>query len=142
MRVIIAGSRQFDNPAHIKLIDEAVERSGWREEITKVFSGTAKGIDRLGERWALDNHLPVQRFYPDWKRFGGKLAPLVRNELMAANADALICIWDARSRGTLHMIETARKKEVKLFIYYPYGHPFRFQSYHPTIFEVARMVVE
>ena len=47
MKVIIAGSRGVEDYA---LVEEAVKQSGF--DITEVVSGTARGVDLLGEHWA------------------------------------------------------------------------------------------
>jgi hypothetical protein len=52
----------------------------------------------------------------------GKSAGPIRNRAMAEYAGALIAIWDGSSRGTLNMIETAKKLELKVFIY-NFGEP-------------------
>ena len=36
---------------------------------------------------------------------------------MAENADALLAIWDGESRGTKHMIDTAREKGLEVYVY-------------------------
>lgn len=36
---------------------------------------------------------------------------------MAVYAEALIAIWDGRSKGTKHMIAMAKKRELPIFIY-------------------------
>jgi hypothetical protein len=35
---------------------------------------------------------------------------------MANNAEALIAIWDGQSRGTRHMIDEAKKRNLKVYI--------------------------
>ena len=42
----------------------------------------------------------------------------MRNRQMAENADALIAYWDGESRGTKNMIEEAKKRGLKIPIYY------------------------
>jgi len=74
-----------------------------------VVSGTAKGADRLGERFARERGYRIERFPADWNRDGYAAGP-VRNAQMAENADALIAFWDGQSRGTKNMIENARRK--------------------------------
>jgi hypothetical protein len=116
MKVIIAGSRGVldDN-----LVEEAVRRAGF--PITEVVSGTARGVDQLGERWAARHGIPVRRFPADWNRYG-RSAGIRRNEQMlvyvhaASEGGALIAIWDGRSRGTRHTIEAAARMGVKTFI--------------------------
>ena len=111
MRVIIAGSRGI---VDIGLIPRAVRESGF--DVSEVVSGCARGVDRLGSSWARSENKPVQYFSPDWKGYG-KRAGFVRNSEMADNADALIAIWDGRSRGTQHMIEIAKKRGLRVFVY-------------------------
>ncbi|MBD3369050.1 DUF2493 domain-containing protein [Candidatus Fermentibacteria bacterium] len=111
LRTIIAGSRSVDN---IRAVEEAVTRSGF--SVSEVVSGCARGADRLGEMYAGKNGLPVKRFPADWRRLG-RMAGVVRNHAMARYADALIAVWDGRSRGTGHMITTARKRGLRVYIY-------------------------
>lgn len=110
MKTIIAGSRSVDS---LDVVAAAVEAS--MLTVSEVVSGTAKGVDQLGEAWALQNAIPVSRFKPDWKRFG-RAAGLRRNEDMAAYADALIAVWDGKSRGTEHMIATAKQHDLSVFV--------------------------
>lgn len=111
MKVIIAGGRDFTNYA---LVEEAIKRSAF--EITQVVSGNAKGVDTLGEVWALANNVPVEAFPADWAAHGRAAGP-IRNREMADYADALIAIWDGESKGTANMIQQARNKHLNIFIY-------------------------
>ena len=113
MRVIIAGSRSIDDPIDIR---QAVRQSGFI--VSEVVSGGARGADRLGEYWAEENGVPCQRFPADWETFG-KPAGIIRNVAMAKYADALIAIWDGRSNGTKHMIDTATGHGLQVFVYQP-----------------------
>jgi hypothetical protein len=127
MRVIIAGSR---NITSIDIIRNTVKESGFEAEITEVVSGVAKGVDKLGERWAAENNIPVKQFPAEWKnldlpivvvkqgRYGkyNAAAGAVRNEQMAEYADALIAIWDGKSSGTHNMIENANKHKLKVHV--------------------------
>ena len=83
--------------------------------ITEVVSGGARGVDQLGERWARDNGCQVKRFLPNWSR-DGKAAGHIRNRQMGDYADALVAIWDGKSRGTAGMIEYARGRGLKVFV--------------------------
>jgi hypothetical protein len=64
-------------------------------------------VDTLAELWAVENGIPNTRYPADWKRYGRKAGP-IRNRLMAENAEALIAIWDGKSRGAMDMIKQAR----------------------------------
>lgn len=113
MRTIIAGSRSITNPA---VIVEAIAASGF--QITEVVSGTAIGVDRLGEQWASRHDIPVIRFPPDWNKYG-RAAGFIRNNEMAHYAQALIAVWDGSSHGTHHMINAARERNLRVFVYQP-----------------------
>ncbi len=127
MKVVISGSRTIND---IKLIEMSVAESGF--DVSEVISGGAKGIDTLAVEWAVENDIPINVFEAAWNnldhpdaliktsRWGQKYdarAGLRRNELMAVYADALIAIWDGKSKGTKHMLKMARKRELPTFVY-------------------------
>ena len=66
-------------------------------------------------RWARNNNIPLKMFYPNWDRYG-KSAGMIRNKEMAEYAEALIAIWDRRSKGTKHMIATAKRLGLQVFV--------------------------
>ena len=111
MRTIIAGPRTVDNYDTVK---EAIKTSGF--EITEIVSGGAVGVDRLGEKYAIEKSIPFQRFLPDWKRYKRGAGP-IRNAEMAKNADALIAIWNGTSKGTKNMIKTATNYGLKVYVH-------------------------
>ena len=102
MRTIIAGTRSIWN---YDALDYAIGKSDWN--ITQVVCGMAPGMDSVGWAWAHVNNIPIAEFPADWAGLG-KYAGLHRNIEMARNADALILIWDGTSRGSGHMLKTAR----------------------------------
>lgn len=71
----------------------------------------------MGEFWALHHDIPVKKFPADWGGLG-KRAGYLRNEQMADYADALIAVWDGKSKGTKHMIDVATVKELKVFTFH------------------------
>ncbi len=86
-----------------------------RTEPITIISGRAKGADRLGERFAQEHNIPIQRFLADWDTHGKK-AGFLRNLEMAKAADILIAFWDGKSRGTQHMMESMQKLEKPVFL--------------------------
>jgi hypothetical protein len=111
MRTIIAGSR--DNVEYSDII-RATRHCGWNP--TVVLCGCARGADTFGEEWAIRNGIPVEHYPADWKKFRNG-AGFIRNCEMALRADALIAIWDGKSQGTKHMINEAKKRNLKVYIY-------------------------
>lgn len=110
MKTIIAGGRTIHD---YQLVLDAIEEANL--DITTVVSGGAKGVDALGEQYAEEMNIPLQIFYAKWDEHGRSAGP-IRNIKMAENADALIAIWDGKSRGTKHMIETARKRNLVVYV--------------------------
>lgn len=111
MRLIIAGSRTFDRYG---ILENAIFESGFKD-ITSIVSGGAKGADYYGELYAKNNDIPVIIYKADWDKYGPSAGPK-RNELMAHNADALIALWDGKSKGTKHMIDYAAKCGLKIYV--------------------------
>lgn len=110
-RVIIAGCRDFQNYDMLK------ERCGYylKDKIQThnviIVSGHSAGADLLGERFAQENNLQVEIHRADWKTHRKAAGP-IRNEEMAATAQALIAFWDNSSCGTRSMIDIARKHNI------------------------------
>jgi len=111
MRTIIAGSRTL---VSMKIVVAAVAEAGW--PVSSVLSGGARGVDYLGECWAKTNKIPLTVCPADWELLG-KSAGFARNVEMANDADALIAVWDGISRGTKHMIDTAKAKGLKVYVH-------------------------
>ena len=110
MKTIIAGSRDIEDIAELYA---AIEECGWTPSI--VVSGTARGVDRLGELWAENKGIPIERHPADWNTHG-KRAGRIRNAQMALSAEALIALWDGKSKGTQHMIEVAKLHGLRVFV--------------------------
>ena len=120
MKVVIAGSRSITDE---KLVFAHILSSPF--EITEVVSGTAKGIDKLGEKWANEHNIPIKRFPAEWKNLTkeplkiingpyGKynaLAGFNRNIDMANYADAAIILIQNNSSGSEHMLKEMEKLE-------------------------------
>ena len=119
MKVIVAGGRDFKNHKLLKCtLDNFQQEYG---NITEVISGTAIGVDKLGEQYANENNIPIKRFVPDWKGLGKK-AGFVRNRQMGDYAKEyngmLVAFWDKQSKGTKGMIDYATKIGLKSVVVY------------------------
>ena len=111
MRTIIAGSRTATDYTYLC---RAIESVYWWPSV--VLSGTARGADKMGERWANHNSIPIERYPADWDRYG-RSAGYRRNVDMARNAEALIALWDGQSRGTKHMIDIGCGAGLVVFVW-------------------------
>jgi hypothetical protein len=118
MKVVIAGSRGITSYDLVRDFIESVEEAHMlpKKDITQVVSGGAPGVDSLGEQWARDNEISVRRFLPDWEKYGKAAGP-IRNREMVDYTDAVIAIWDGKSRGTKSTIDYARSKGKPVYIH-------------------------
>lgn len=118
-KIIIAGSRDFHNYELLKIevnkfIDEyKATLSASDDNSISIISGHARGADKLGEQYARECNHSCYVMPADWNKYG-KRAGYLRNASMAKEADALIAFWDGQSRGTYHMIELAKKENLKI----------------------------
>lgn len=106
MKVVIAGSRDFDNyPLLCREVDNILKDV----KDIEIVSGTARGADYYGECYAQERGYPLVKFPAMWTLYG-RSAGYRRNEQMALYADCVIVFWDGKSKGAEHMIKTAKAK--------------------------------
>jgi len=111
MKTIVAGSRKL---CDYDLVTKAIDASGF--SISEVVSGCAAGVDTLGERFAKEHSIPIKKMPAQWD-VHGKSAGYIRNSEMEKYADALVAVWDGVSSGTKHMIDSAKRGGLKIFVY-------------------------
>ena len=108
MKIIIAGSRNFNNYEELcKICDYLLKN----KKNIEIISGTAKGADMLGEKYATDKGYKIKQFPANWDKYK-KAAGYIRNKEMAEYADVLIAFWDGKSKGTEHMINLAKENKL------------------------------
>ena len=108
MKVIIAGSRSFDD---YELLEMKCDNILSMQDNVEIVSGTASGADKLSERYAGARGYHVTKFTANWNK-EGRSAGYLRNKRMAEYADSLIAFWDGNSAGTKHMIDLAKAAEL------------------------------
>ena len=99
MKTIIAGGRDYQ-------LTEEDEQFLDTLDITEVISGTCRGADKDGEKWAKLRRIPVRRFPPDWVKHN-KAAGFIRNVEMAKYAQVLVAF--PGGKGTAHMLREAKR---------------------------------
>lgn len=106
MKLLIAGSRSIREYDLSPYIPHAVDT---------IISGGAQGVDSLAESYADEHKLSKYVIRPQYERYG-RAAPLKRNQEMVDMADAVLVIWDGKSRGSRFTVEYARKQNKPLFV--------------------------
>ena len=69
-RVIIAGSVSFQDYGLLRTKCDAILSEKQRTHSIVVVSGTARGADRLGERYAKEKGYQLRQFPADWDTHG------------------------------------------------------------------------
>lgn len=103
-------------PSGIAFVRLAINLSGWKNEITEIVHGGARGVDSAANSYC-SGKWPITVFRPDWQTHG-KGGGAIRNKAMADYADSLIAIFDGvETPGTMNMVRTARKQGLKVFVF-------------------------
>lgn len=142
LRVIIAGSRDFDDYNKAKPVilevfrDLKKEGYNTKQKNVLIISGGAKGADNIGETFAKQYKISYQVFKPDWNNIDAPGAVIKENKYGKYNAKAghdrnnsmakcaandmelgvLLAFWDGKSTGTKNMIATAQKHNLRVFL--------------------------
>lgn len=122
-RIIVAGTRDFNNYEMLNtelsdFIDTILDDVEAQADI-EFISGTAKGADSLGEKFAKSRGYSLKFFPADWNKYGKAAGP-IRNKQMAEYASeergVLFAFWDGKSRGSKNMIELAKTYGLEVHI--------------------------
>ena len=113
MKLAIVGSRTLNQKQVLQVIEQVIQKS--KSTITTVVTGGANGVDSIAEYYARANKLNVEVYYPLYKKYG-KRAPLIRNNEIVKNCDAVLAIWDGESKGTTYTINKAKREKKKVMV--------------------------
>jgi len=108
-KVVIFGSRDFNNYELLKEKCDAYLQNKKETHNIIIVSGHARGADTLGEQYAKEKGYELETYPADWDKYGKK-AGFLRNEYMGDISNAAIGFWDGKSHGTKHMIEYCKSK--------------------------------
>lgn len=111
MRLAVVGSRTILDFA---VVVAAIEESGFTD-ISLIVSGGAKGVDSLAEQYARAKGIECRIYKPDWTQYG-KRAGFVRNAHIVNAADALVAVWDGKSKGTMHSVALANERGIPVHL--------------------------
>jgi len=131
MKIIICGSRTFENMLTIEDVEEAVKKSKFK--ITEVVSGECKHDNSLAHAYADYREIPIREFVISWDDItycqspkmnkSGKLynprAAFERNERMIKYSDALIYFFQENSLDSESIVSCAKKLSLPVFFAKP-----------------------
>lgn len=146
LRIMIAGSRTYDNYTELKTTINKVLSSLSAEKNVKynpiIISGKAKGADTLGEKYANEHGYNIEEYPAKWKdlnvepckikynQYGAYncLAGMNRNKDMVNVSDIVFMFHDGESKGTTDDFKLVKKYN-KQYIYINYNDNSKNESY-------------
>lgn len=112
MKTIIAGCRDcFDRWE----LEKAISTAPFK--ISEVICGKARGVDTMGREWAAYHGLRVHSYPAQWKAYGNAAGPIRNQQMLDHPAEALLAVWDGKSRGTANMIAIAKARGIPVHIH-------------------------
>ena len=100
MKIAVVGSRNLTKI----VIDGYIP-----QEAEEIVSGGAVGVDSCAAEYAKRKGLKLTEFLPQYELYG-RGAPIVRNKQIVDYADKVVVFWNGTSRGTLSVIDYAKKQ--------------------------------
>ena len=112
LKVIVAGGRDF---TEYSLLSDKLDNLFSKRDDVVIVSGMARSADSMAVKYANEKKIRVSEFPAEWSKYGNR-SGFRRNVEMARFADACVVFWDGKSVGTSHMIDTAKRMNLKLRI--------------------------
>lgn len=106
-KLMVCGSRTITDE---KLVFSKLDEYFALHKNLAILSGGARGVDSIGEKWANLHNVPIERFLPDWKKYGRR-AGIIRNKQMVEAADYVMIFWNGTSKGTKSVIDFCQKQQ-------------------------------
>ena len=99
MKIAVVGSRGITE----------LDLAPYLSDCDEIVSGGAKGVDACAAEYARTKGITLTEFLPEYTRYG-KGAPMIRNRNIVDYADKVVAFWDGSSKGTLSVIQYAKKE--------------------------------
>lgn len=141
MKILVTGSRKWDDPKFIEGVLVMFNRQGG---ICVVHGDCPQGVDAIAKA-VCDKHQIAQFPYPAcWEILGTGAGVLRNTEMLVSEApDCVMAFWDGLSRGTADMVKKALRNGTPVRRYTKYhGDPYiqfeYFERMQPTLDEMFR----
>ncbi len=120
IKILICGGRHFNEyEVFCKTVKSIIEELKIELEEIELVSGGCEGTDKMAERFAEDNGIPIKVFLPDWKRYGKAAGPIRNRQMIVFIKDFdfryVIAFTSDKSRGTRNTIDLAKKNNIEVY---------------------------
>jgi hypothetical protein len=118
MRVLITGSRRWDDQAFIDIILNDMVQLRALTPVTLVSGACPTGADAICEMLAARKRWTIERHPADWDNLG-KRAGFVRNaEMVKLGADLCLAFILNQSNGAMHTADLAVNAGIETYVYH------------------------
>lgn len=106
MKLAIVGSRKFDD--YFTFREVFIDKYN-TTQIDLIISSGAVGTDKMAEQLAEEIGIPIKVIKPNYKKYSDKpkVAPLIRNKIIAEECDEMLAFIYGDSNGTKYTIKCA-----------------------------------
>ena len=120
VKILICGGRHFDEyGAFSETVNSVLNELGIHQDQIELVSGGCEGTDKMAERYAEENGIPISVFTADWKRYGRAAGPIRNRQMIDQIKDCdrryVIAFTGDRTKGTRNTIEIAGKNGIEVF---------------------------
>lgn len=112
MKLLITGSRHCEAYDYQFLLEAIKTHCG--DQVTKILHGDALGADQLAHEYAKTHNIEIEIIRPDYAKYDGKRAPIIRNIELVDKADAVIAMYKYEVKGGTAFTASYAEKQGKL----------------------------
>jgi hypothetical protein len=92
-------------------VPDALDKIANQYPFARWIHGGAPGFDTQVQRYAVSHGIETTVIRPDYQKYPGRTAPIIRNQEIVDKADLLVACYDGRLEGgTFFTVQYARKK--------------------------------
>ena len=112
VKVLVCGGRNYNNRE--KVFDTLNNLAEEGITVGEIIEGGARGADRIGREWALENGIKVTTVEADWNQFGKSAGYIRNNEMVKLKPDIVVAFKGGK--GTANMVKISEKENVPVII--------------------------
>ena len=117
MRVLVCGSRKFDDPAAAR--DAIAVRLNKLPDDAVLIHGGADGADMWADSIAYALQLETHVYPADWEQHGRSAGILRNDDMLDTKPDLVIAFWNGESKGTHYTIHEAKRRGIRVEVIKP-----------------------
>lgn len=117
MRILVTGSRDWDQPKIIFGVLGQLAREHGHDNLVLVHGGCPTGADAIAHRYAEDMDWGIQVYPADWGYYGKAAGPLRNRDMVDSGVDLCLAFIKNGSRGATQCASYAEFKGVLVWRY-------------------------